>query len=126
MGRFAASGSDTHLGLSRDILARKVSTYRDRKHGGRRSETSAAHPQNMMRFYVSDDVENDVRRCIRSWEHRHAITVDGRTVTGEVKSFSGIVEGVARAPGAGDLWLVTMRETGTGHRAQSMRRSCRT
>jgi hypothetical protein len=126
MGRLAACGSDARLGSNRDILARKLPTNLDRKQGGRRGEASAAHPQNMMRFYVSDDVENDVRRCIRSWEHRHSITVDGRTVTGEVKSFSGIVESVARASGAaaGDLWLITMRDIGTGHWAQSTRRSC--
>ena len=63
-------------------------------------------------FYVSDDVENDVRRCIRSWEHQHSISVTGRTATGEIKCFSGTVEAVARAPdlGAGELWMVTMRE----------------
>jgi hypothetical protein len=65
-----------------------------------------------VRFYVSDDVENDVRRCIRSWEHQNSISVTGRAVTGEIKCFSGTVEAVARAPGlaTGELWLVTMRE----------------
>jgi hypothetical protein len=112
MGRFTSCGSDAHLESNRDRFARKLPAYREAKHSGRRRETSAAQPQNMMCFYVSDSVENDVRRCIRSWEHRHAITVSGRTMTGEIKSFSGTVEGVARAPGAGgDLWLVTMRET---------------
>jgi hypothetical protein len=124
MSRFA-SCSKAHPGSNPDTLARKLSTCLDR-YGGRRREASAAQPQNTMRFYVSDDVENDVRRCIRSWEHRHAITVDGRTVTGEVKSFSGIVEGVAPAPSAaeGDLWLVTMRDIGTGLWAQSTRPHC--
>jgi hypothetical protein len=66
----------------------------------------------MMRFYVSDDVENDVRRCIGSWEHQHSISVTGRTEAGEIKCFSGTVEAVARAPGlaTGELWLVTMKE----------------
>jgi hypothetical protein len=73
---------------------------------------SAAQKQGMMRFYVSDDVENDVRRCIRSWEHQHSISVNGRTVTGKAKCFSGTVQAVARAPGlaTGELWLVTMGE----------------
>jgi hypothetical protein len=126
MSRFA-SCSKAHPGSNPDTLARKLSTCLDR-YGGRRRETSAAQSQKPMRFYVSDDVENDVRRCIRSWEHRHAITVNGRTVTGEVKSFSGIVEGVARAPSAaaGDLWLVTMRDIGTGLWTQSTRQQCRT
>jgi hypothetical protein len=67
----------------------------------------------MMRFYVSDDVENDVRRCIRSWERQHSISVTRRTEAGEIKCFSGTVEAVARAPGlaTGELWLVTMRES---------------
>ena len=66
--------------------------------------------QDMMRFYVSDVVESDVRRCIRSWEHQHSISVTGRTEKGEIKCFSGTVEAVARAPGlaTGELWLVTM------------------
>jgi len=73
---------------------------------------SAAQEPCLMRFYVSDDVENDVRRCIRSWEHQHSISVSGRTVTGQTKCFSGTVQAVARAPGlaTGELWLVTMGE----------------
>jgi hypothetical protein len=79
----------------------------------RRGQSSAAQKQDMMRFYVSDDVENDVRRCIRSWERQHSISVTGRTEAGEIKCFSGTVEAVARAPGlaTGELWLVTMRES---------------
>ena len=78
----------------------------------RRYPPAQPHKKGTMHFYVSDDVENDVRRCIRSWEHQHSISVTGRTVTGEIKCFSGTVEAVARAPGlaTGELWLVTMRE----------------
>jgi hypothetical protein len=80
---------------------------------GHYTPRSAAQKQGMMRFYVSDDVENDVRRCIRSWEHQHSISVNGRTVTGKTKCFSGTVQAVTRAPGlaSGELWLVAMRES---------------
>jgi hypothetical protein len=65
----------------------------------------------MMRFYVSDDVENDVRRCIGSWEHQHSISVTGRTETG-VRRFDAVLLGqrksVAHMPTAqrpkSDLW----------------------
>jgi hypothetical protein len=74
--------------------------------------SSAAEKQGMMRFYISDDVESDVRRCIRSWERQHCISVNGKTVTGNTKCFSGTVQAVARAPSlaTGEFWLVTMRE----------------
>jgi hypothetical protein len=79
---------------------------------GHYTPRSAAQKQGTTRFYVSDDVENDVRRSIRSWEHQHPISVNGRTVTGKTKSFSGTVQAVARAAGlaTGELWLVTMGE----------------
>ena len=77
----------------------------------RRYPPAQPHKKGPMRFYVSDDVESDVRRCIRSWEHQHSISVTGRTMTGKVKCFSGTVEAVVRAPSlaTGELWLVTMR-----------------
>ena len=77
----------------------------------RRYPPAQPHKKGTMRFYVSDDVESDVRRCIRSWEHQHYISVIGRTMTGKVKCFSGTVEAVVRAPSlaTGELWLVTMR-----------------
>jgi len=77
----------------------------------RRYPPAQPHKKSPMRFYVSDDVESDVRRCIRSWEHQHSISVTGRTVAGEMKCFSGTVEAVVRAPSlaTGGLWLVTMR-----------------
>jgi hypothetical protein len=115
METFTSCGSDTHLRADHNTFARKPAGYSHTKHGSRRHESSIVQKHNMTRFYVSDDVESDVRRCIRSWEYRRAITVNGRTMTGETRSFSGTVEAVARAPSAaaGDLWLVTMRETGT-------------
>ncbi len=72
----------------------------------------AEQKQGILRFYVSDDVENDVRRCIGSWERQQPISVNGRTVTGKTKYFSGTVQAVARAPSlaTGEFWLVTMKE----------------
>ena len=77
----------------------------------RRYPPAQPHKKGTMRFYVSDDVESDVRRCIRSWERQHCISVNGKTVTGNTKCFSGTVEAVVRAPSlaTGELWLVTMR-----------------
>ena len=94
-------------------FANKLPTYFQAKQRNRRGGSSVVRKENMMRFYLSDDVENDVRRCIRSWEHQHSISVTGRTETGETKCFSGTVEAVARAPGlaTGEFWLVTMRES---------------
>jgi hypothetical protein len=93
-------------------FASKLPRYLHAKQSNRRGESSVAQGM-MMRFYVSDDVENEVRRCIGSWEHQHSISVTGRTETGEIKCFSGTVEAVARLPGlvTGELWLVTMRES---------------
>jgi hypothetical protein len=31
-------------------------------------------------FYISDDLENDVRRCIQSWERQYPIAIRGLTV----------------------------------------------
>jgi hypothetical protein len=101
-----------HLEVNYSALANALPTYLRAKRSNRRGESLAVQKQDMMRFYVSDDVENDVRRCIGSWEHQHPISVTGRSVTGEIKCFSGTVEAVARAPrlATGELWLVTMRE----------------
>jgi hypothetical protein len=79
---------------------------------GLRRESLAAYRQGTVRFYVSDDIANDVRRCIGSWESQRSISVNGRTGTGEIKCFSGTVEAVTRAPSlaTGELWLVTMNE----------------
>jgi hypothetical protein len=43
-------------------------------------------------FYISDDLENDVRRCIQSWERQYPIAIRGLTVEGEVKHFAGTVQ----------------------------------
>jgi hypothetical protein len=113
MSQVTLRSSIDRLELNHSVLANKLPTYFHAKRSNRRGESSAVQKQHMMRFYVSDDVENDVRRCIRSWEHQHSISVTGRTVTGEIKCFSGTVDAVARAPGlaTGELWLVTMRES---------------
>ncbi len=112
MHRITSRSSIDHLELNHVILSGKLSTYLHAKQAKWRGESSIPQKPDMMCFYVSDDVENDVRRCIRSWEHQHPISVNGRAVTGEIKCFSGTVEAVARAPSlaAGELWLVTMRE----------------
>jgi hypothetical protein len=108
MSKVTSRSSIDHLDLNRSVPAGKLPSYLHAKQGNWRGESK----QDLMRFYVSDDVENDVRRCISSWEHQHSISVNGRTVTGKIKCFSGTVEAVARAPelATGDLWLVTMRE----------------
>jgi hypothetical protein len=110
MSRVASRSSIDHLELNPSAFANKLPTYLHAKQSNRRGESSAG--QDMMRFYVSDVVESDVRRCIRSWEHQHSISVTGRTEKGEIKCFSGTVEAVAGAPGlaTGELWLVTMKE----------------
>jgi hypothetical protein len=110
MSRVASRSSIDHLELNPSGFANKLPTYLHAKQSNRRGESSVG--QDMMRFYVSDVVESDVRRCIRSWEHQHSISVTGRTEKGEIKCFSGTVEAVARAPGlaTGELWLVTMKE----------------
>jgi hypothetical protein len=115
MSRVASRSSINidHLELNPSAFANKLPAYLHAKQSNRRGQSSAVQKQDMMRFYVSDDVANDVRRCIRSWEHQHSISVTGRTETGEIRCFSGTVEAVARAPGfaTGELWLVTMRES---------------
>jgi hypothetical protein len=112
MHRITPRSSINHLELNHGVLSGKLTTYLQVKQRGGRSESSIAQKPDMMCFYISDDVENDVRRCIRSWEHQRPISVNGRAVTGEIKCFSGTVEAVARAPSlaTGELWLVTMRE----------------
>jgi hypothetical protein len=113
MSRVASCRPIDHLELNPSPFANKLPTYFQAKQSNRRGKSSVVRKENMIRFYVSDDVENDVRRCIRSWEHRNSISVTGRTETGEIKCFSGTVEAVARLPGlvTGELWLVTMRES---------------
>jgi hypothetical protein len=83
MSRVASHSSIDRLELNPSAFANKVPTYLHARQSNRRGEPPAVRPQDMMRFYVSDDVEDDVRQCIRSWEHRHSISVTGRTETGE-------------------------------------------
>jgi hypothetical protein len=110
MSQVTSRSSIDHLDLNHSAFANNLPTYLHAKQSKRRGGSSAVQRQDTVRFYVSDDVENDVRGCIRSWEHRRSISVTGRTATGEIKCFSGTVETVARAPGLAKLWLVTMTE----------------
>ena len=63
-------------------------------------------------FYIGDDFENDVRRCIRSWERQDLIMITGATIEGEIKEFIGTVQTIDRDPGRaeGRLWRVMIRE----------------
>jgi hypothetical protein len=65
-----------------------------------------------MTFYISDDFENDVRRCIRSWERQDPIIITGATIEGQIKEFIGTVQTIDRDPGRaeGKLWRVMIRE----------------
>jgi hypothetical protein len=112
MSQVTSRSSIDRLDLNHGAFANKLPTCLHEMQSKGRGESSAVQKHDRMRFYVSDDVENDVRRCIRSWEHQHSISVTGRTVRGEIKCFSGTVEAVVRARGfaIGELWLVTMRE----------------
>jgi hypothetical protein len=63
-------------------------------------------------FYINDDFENDIRRCIRSWELQDPITIRGVTVEGQVKNFTGTVQTIDHEPrrAAGKPWRVVIRE----------------
>jgi hypothetical protein len=63
-------------------------------------------------FYISDEFETDVRRCIQSWERQDPITIIGLTVDGGIKDFTGTVQTVERdsCRDAGKLWRVMIRE----------------
>jgi hypothetical protein len=108
--RTAAVGQDDDRADGNPTFAQKPALSKPGSLVELEQQDSAAEKPGMTRFYVSDDVENDVRRCIKSWERQHPISVNGRTVTGKTECFSGTVQAVARAPGlaTGELWLVTM------------------
>jgi hypothetical protein len=63
-------------------------------------------------FYISDDLENDVRRCIQSWERQYPIAIRGLTVEGQVKHFTGTVQTIDHNSkrAIGGLWRVLIRE----------------
>jgi hypothetical protein len=111
MSRVVSRSSIDHLELNPRAFANKLPTYLHAKQSNRRGKSSVV--QDMMRFYVSDVVESDVRRCIRSWEHQHSISFTGRTEKGEIKCFSGTVEAVARAPGSCHWRVVAGYNEGT-------------
>jgi hypothetical protein len=68
--------------------------------------------ETMTFFYINDDFENDVRRCIRSWERQDPIIITGATIEGQIKEFIGTVQTIDRDPGRaeGKLWRVMIRE----------------
>ena len=63
-------------------------------------------------FYISDECETDVRRCIQSWERQDPITIIGLTIDGGIKDFTGTVQTIERdtCRVAGKLWRVMIRE----------------
>jgi hypothetical protein len=48
----------------------------------------------MPQFYISNDDENDVRRCNESRAFRQSITITGLNMNGQVAAFSGFVQSV--------------------------------
>jgi hypothetical protein len=62
----------------------------------------------MTSFYI-DDFENEVRRCIQSWECQHLIAISGVTAEGNVKHFTGTVQAIHQHPTTG-LWRVVIQE----------------
>jgi hypothetical protein len=46
-------------------------------------------------FYISNDDENDVRRCHESRVEGRPITITGIDISGKVAAFTGIVQSVA-------------------------------
>ena len=63
MSRVASRSSIDHLELNPSAFANKLPTYLHAKQSNRRGHSSAVQKQDMMRFYVSDDVENDVHNA---------------------------------------------------------------
>jgi hypothetical protein len=63
-------------------------------------------------FYVSDDLETDIRRCIQSWERQDPITITGVTPEGQIKGFTGTVQTIERdaCRAAGKQWRVMIWE----------------
>jgi hypothetical protein len=48
----------------------------------------------MPQFYISNDNENDVRRCTESLTGRRPITITGLNLDGQVAAFTGVVQSV--------------------------------
>ena len=48
----------------------------------------------MSQFYISNDNENDVRRCNESLTGRRSITITGLNMDGQVGAFTGVVQSV--------------------------------
>jgi hypothetical protein len=62
-------------------------------------------------FYISDGFENDIRRCIQSWERQDPITITGVIVEGRIKDLTGTVQAIDRdaSRGPGRPWRVVIR-----------------
>jgi hypothetical protein len=73
-------------------------------------------------FYISDDLENDVRRCIQSWERQYPIAIRGLTVEGEVKHFTGTVQTIDHDSkrAIGRLWRVLIQEINPVRKPQAL------
>jgi len=52
-------------------------------------------------FYLSDDLDNEIRRCVQSWERQVPITIAGVTVDGQTKDFTGTVQTIDHDPQRG-------------------------
>jgi hypothetical protein len=76
-------------------------------------------------FYISDDFENEVRLCIRSWERQNPIIITGATIEGQIKEFVGTVQTIDRDAGRaeGKLWRVMIRELTPSSQAPVQRAS---
>ncbi len=67
----------------------------------------------MSQFYISDDNENDVRRCNESRDDQVVITITGLTIDGHIKAFTGIVQSVEHdeVRDQGKRWRVTLHDS---------------
>jgi hypothetical protein len=69
----------------------------------------------MSQFYVSSqEPDMDIRRCRESKSGRFPIIITGRTETGEIKAFTGIVMAVdyLRDNTGDKCWRITMNDAG--------------
>jgi hypothetical protein len=63
-------------------------------------------------FCLSDDLEDEIRRCVQSWERQVPISIAGMTGDGQTKNFTGTVQTIYHDPqrGAGRPWRVVIQE----------------
>jgi hypothetical protein len=79
---------------------------------GRLPRENRLRGETMTFFYLSDGLENEIRRCVQSWERQVPIAITGLTVDGQTKDFTGTVQTIDHDPqrGAGRLWRVIIQE----------------